>query len=656
MLFPIQHENMSARRWPVITIGLIVINILVFLVTMGSMEKEGGQAAELKGHILMLAAAHPELTVKPETQEIIDALKIQHPQLWEELKSPFRKLEDSWDVRMRMMDEPGILQGEMDRLEGEYAKFKKESLTESYAFVPAHPTTISYLTANFLHGGWIHLIGNMWFLWLAGFVLEDTWGRPMYLIFYLVAGVAALQFHAWMNPLSTIPTLGASGAVAGLMGAFLVRFPKMKIEMGWLWITMLRGVRFFRFSVPAWALLPFWVILEATYGRVLGTSSGTAHWAHVGGFVFGAVFSLGVKYSGIEKKLMGKIVEQTEWQTDTEIQEATELLHSGKPAEALPIMQAYVAKHPDSEDGLNLLRELFKRNNRNAEYQDVLIQLCAIHVSKRELVLAEQDVTELVRSGRKLPAPDWLALAAAHDLAGDSERALYEYENVSQTYKGTRDAVLAQTRAGKICAQKLNRPKDAVKYYTAAAASTVPHADLEVEIQVGLAAANKALGKAPAAVPKPVAAPPKPAAVAGVPSKLPSWESTDGYDLGNPVVPTWAAASSVLEIDPPREPSATEGPELASEMVASWENAAPAYVPPPPVVEEQEAHVSAAPQPAEQNLPAFAMASASSQSAGAAALKPQTWGKFEAPPVWGHGAKGDTIHKPEVSEPVEKKG
>ena len=79
----------------------------------------------------------------------------------------------------------------------------------------------------------MHLIGNMWFLWLAGFVLEDVWGRWLYSAFYLIAGAAALQFHAWSNAGSITPTLGASGAVAALMGAFLVRFPKMKIEMAW---------------------------------------------------------------------------------------------------------------------------------------------------------------------------------------------------------------------------------------------------------------------------------------------------------------------------------------------------------------------------------------------------------------------------------------
>src|SRR5215470_1659839 len=101
-------------------------------------------------------------------------------------------------------------------------------------------------------GSWLHLIGNMWFLWLAGFVLEDAWGRVVYSIFYLIAGALALQFYAWTNPESFRPLIGASGAVAGLMGAFLVRFPTMKIEMAW---ALLPGIRY-RFKAAAYWLLP----------------------------------------------------------------------------------------------------------------------------------------------------------------------------------------------------------------------------------------------------------------------------------------------------------------------------------------------------------------------------------------------------------------
>src|SRR5258707_14798245 len=98
----------------------------------------------------------------------------------------------------------------MDSLQQRFADLEHDSILAHYAFVPAHPQPIAYLTANFLHGGWLHIIGNMWFLWLAGTILEDTWGRIIYPLFYLLSGAMAMEFHAWSNPGSLAATLGAS--------------------------------------------------------------------------------------------------------------------------------------------------------------------------------------------------------------------------------------------------------------------------------------------------------------------------------------------------------------------------------------------------------------------------------------------------------------
>src|SRR5260370_25598740 len=166
----------------------------------------------------------------------------------------------------------------------------------------------------------------MWFLLLAGFVLEDLWGRPLYSIFYTVAGAAALQVHAWTNAGSMVPALGASGAVAGLMGAFLVRFPQMKIQMRWIFgiRSLARGG--YQFSAPAYALLPLWLLTEIFYGSLVGQSSGVAHWAHVGGFAFGALIALAVRHTGLEHLANKAIEEKVSWVVDPEIQQATELI------------------------------------------------------------------------------------------------------------------------------------------------------------------------------------------------------------------------------------------------------------------------------------------------------------------------------------------
>ena len=172
-------------------------------------------------HVLILAARHPDLTISSKAQQFVADFRAYDPADWAEMQSPDYKAIDDWDAQMRSVDDRDQLQAEMDSIAAEYAKLTASSIEERFAFIPAHPRPIAYLSSIFLHVGWLHLIGNMWFLWLAGFVLEDVWGRPLYLTFYLVAGAAATQLDGWASPGSIAPTLGASGAIAALMGAFL---------------------------------------------------------------------------------------------------------------------------------------------------------------------------------------------------------------------------------------------------------------------------------------------------------------------------------------------------------------------------------------------------------------------------------------------------
>jgi membrane associated rhomboid family serine protease len=222
---------MRGRRWPVITFALIGLNILIFLISHGPIEDQAPQRAEVRVHLILLAAMQPELKTSGSATEFVDTIKKSVGDAWDQWAAPSRKAEDAWDAQIRQVQDPTELQQELDNLCQEFGTVEQASILDKYAYVPAHPRLLSYFSANFLHSGWIHLIGNMWFLWLAEFILEDTWGRVIYPIFYLVAGAAALQFYGWCAHGSYVPLIGASGAVAALMGAFLVRFPKMKIEM-----------------------------------------------------------------------------------------------------------------------------------------------------------------------------------------------------------------------------------------------------------------------------------------------------------------------------------------------------------------------------------------------------------------------------------------
>jgi membrane associated rhomboid family serine protease len=489
MLIPIKHENMATRRWPVVSLALIAINTVVFLFTMAAMNNEAPELGEVKSHILILAALHPELKLRSESQHLVDGFKQSHPDQWKRVQDPYRDIIDAYDARIKMMEDTSKLQDEADSLNDQFVKLSATSITEQYAFVPANPRPISYLTANFLHGGILHLVGNMWFLWLAGFVLEDLWGRWLYSVFYLIAGAAALQFYAWTNPGSITPTLGASGAVAALMGAFLVRLPKMKIQMAWLFFF-----RIYRFWAPAYWLLPLWLLGEIFYGSIFGSMSGVAHWAHVGGFLFGAAAAVGIQHSGLEQKAHKAIEEKLGWNNDPELELASSNMEHGQLADAVAHLTTYVSKKPNSLDAWTMLRQAYTRQNNTKALLDATAKTCALHLKAHEVEAAFQDYAEFMDAGGgKMPVATWLELCKGAEEKQEFERAFTEYQQLAAAYPADRQALTAQLSAARLCLKRLNQPQEALALYQAAAASPIPHLDWEQHIQSGIKEAKAAM-------------------------------------------------------------------------------------------------------------------------------------------------------------------
>ncbi|XXF77520.1 rhomboid family intramembrane serine protease [Myxococcaceae bacterium GXIMD 01537] len=151
-------------------------------------------------------------------------------------------------------------------------------------------TRYTPLTSMFLHGGWGHLLGNCLFLWVFGNNVEDSMGRLRFVVFYLVCGLAAAAAHVLVDPRSDIPTVGASGAISGVMGAYLVLYPRVRVNLLIILIIFIQVV-----SVPAWLVLIYWFFLQLLMGLpqlstlTPGVSGGVAVWAHIGGFVAGLV-------------------------------------------------------------------------------------------------------------------------------------------------------------------------------------------------------------------------------------------------------------------------------------------------------------------------------------------------------------------------------
>jgi membrane associated rhomboid family serine protease len=145
--------------------------------------------------------------------------------------------------------------------------------------------TSHLITSMFLHGGWMHLLGNMWFLWLFGNNVEDSMGRLRFLIFYLTSGLAAAFGQILTDPDSTIPMVGASGAISGIMGAYLILYPRVRV-----YVLVPIFIFFTSIAMPAWMMLGYWFFIQLVSGMFSRSDmGGVAFWAHIGGFVAGAL-------------------------------------------------------------------------------------------------------------------------------------------------------------------------------------------------------------------------------------------------------------------------------------------------------------------------------------------------------------------------------
>ncbi|MEX2183933.1 MAG: rhomboid family intramembrane serine protease [Chloroflexota bacterium] len=157
--------------------------------------------------------------------------------------------------------------------------------------------TAGLISSQFLHGGWLHLLGNMLYLWIFGNNIEDRLGRLLFIVFYLAGGIAAALAQIAIDPTSDVPMIGASGAIAAILGAYLVLYPRARITS-----LVFLGFFYQLIDVPALLVLAFWFVLQLIDGLAsLGVSSsggGVAFFAHIGGFVFGAAVALVLRSSG----------------------------------------------------------------------------------------------------------------------------------------------------------------------------------------------------------------------------------------------------------------------------------------------------------------------------------------------------------------------
>jgi membrane associated rhomboid family serine protease len=342
MIIPLSHESGEVRRHPWVTYGIILSCVLVFLATNVLNRDVHPDPGRLLEDAVEYWAAHPYLEAPPRLTEMTgdrgSALREEFYAIWEEEGEP--------PIPASTLEEE---QERLDQLTEWAFAAREEHPWFRFGLIASAPTAVGLFGHMFLHAGWMHLLFNLLYLFLTGPFIEDRWGRGLYALFYLAAGVCAAALFVGKYPDLDLPLIGASGAVAGAMGAFLVCFARTKIRF-FYWFVVFFGT----FSAPAWLILPLWFAGELFSANLMdalgGGGGGVAYWAHVGGFGFGVVTALAIRFSGVEERVSKKLGGEWVCDHDSIHAEAMAAREEGRPEEALELLRFAFEADPHDPD------------------------------------------------------------------------------------------------------------------------------------------------------------------------------------------------------------------------------------------------------------------------------------------------------------------
>lgn len=388
------------RNPPWITIGLILINCFVFLVfqTKEDTRYQEAMTFYFESDLAQIEISRYLAYLETKTGDKgITALRNRQKLDQETLRQFYRRMQRDRDFVHRLYSGEIIppyedLHETWKDLRKEYEDRLSRVTSYQYGFVPARMRAVSAFTHMFLHGGFMHLLGNMIFLWLVGCVLETGWGRVMYSVTYVVTGLLAVGLYALVNRESLIPLVGASGAISGLIGAYTVSYGKSRIK-----VFYSLGFYFDYVRVHAILLLPAWIAMEL-FQLFFGSETGVAYMAHVGGLASGALIAF------LNLRVLGKV--------DTEV-------FAEDPKERLQALQ---------QQALSLMERLDMNGAR-----EVSKQILEIDPDNRSALLRLYQIEKLQPEGQ--PFREAAARLLRHMSSGktDGEELYKTYKDYFQT-------------------------------------------------------------------------------------------------------------------------------------------------------------------------------------------------------------------------------
>ncbi|MFQ5763555.1 MAG: rhomboid family intramembrane serine protease [Rhodospirillales bacterium] len=418
LILPIGHERGGVRRLPWVTFAIMAVCVAVLVSTRATDRKTAVRTARqlLEARTFFLEHPHVEISdaakkllfagiTAEARQALIEGYRGGHPAPRDAGKR--EKLQEEFERRVAGATRT------LDRL-----SFRR------WGLIPAAPAGAAWVTHMFLHGGWIHLLGNLLILYFLGPFVEDVWGRSLFLAFYLAGGLAGALLFVARFPESGAPLIGASGAIAAVMGAFLVRYWKTEIHFFYIVGLLFRGT----FSAPAWSMLPVWFGEQLFMAATTGGSpegGGVAYWAHVGGFAFGVAGAWGIRSLRIEERFIQPALDQRLNRTlvaNPLLGEAMDASLRGEGEKAFGFLADGVKEDPANSDLALALVNIAGRQGRMAEAGPCLAGSIRAHLRAGKTEFAVDRWLELCRDVPGMQVDASLLVHLARCLSGMGRR------------------------------------------------------------------------------------------------------------------------------------------------------------------------------------------------------------------------------------------
>jgi membrane associated rhomboid family serine protease len=509
---PLGNERSTVRRLPWITFAIMAICVVVYYVTLPATVKQDRELVQARSKLGEFLETNRAILANEDVRRKLKSLGLLTDEEIETIEKEVKgTLDAEYRTRAWLSSSDAIkLKDEFDTKFAECKTATEAHLYFKYGLAP-NGTWKAYqlITAVFLHGSTLHLFGNLLFFFAVGFSLEDLWGRRVFLGFYVLAGVAA-SLPELINP-GPLPSIGASGAIAGTMGAFLVRLYDTKVKIGWL--TTPLAIPFMLFgrkpygviNVPAYIYLPFYFISQILpwwFIKKAGLVSTIGYSAHIAGFLFGVGFALMMRALRAEEKYINpKIEAKVSFSASPAVTQSLDMLDRGEGELAERKLKSYLAKQPDDINAVLALIQVYQRAEKYDQLSALYGRVIRHHLNAGDREAALYAYDNLLSAfpdnqvNPKIPARDWIVICEYLQESQMNREAAVEYQRLAVAWPDDPMAVRACVQGGE-AALNAHDNQRALKLFETARDSA-PSSMYAARIEAGLEKAKQRLDHRP---------------------------------------------------------------------------------------------------------------------------------------------------------------